>query len=381
MPNQTTLDAAYDHLPGPEPADRHPADQQAGVQLGDGGDVLHHLQPREHPEHDDLRRHRVPGQHVEHGDGGAAVEQPLRRGERRRWATGRCGSSATRSACRRGGRWAPSAAAKSDQRVRGARPMRVADADRRAAPCSSAVPPGGKVEDFTPPADNARKALEAALEPLEGGEPPGTVPGDHRRPSRSSTPRWKAGQKTHGLRDPRRGPGRDRGRGRSRSGSTADQGPPHGGAVHGRRDRPALGLPGRGLQEALGGGNVTRPRLSLCCCVPACVGCSAASQRNEDFVPPEDAARAALEAYLSGLEARRQAPTVPDTSPAGHGRRRAAGEGPDAERVHGPRPGPGRRPAVLRRPADARQPARGGAGAVRRGRRSTRSGCGGTTTT
>jgi hypothetical protein len=36
---------------------------------------------------------------------------------------------------------------------------------------------GGKVEDFTPPADGARKALEAALKHWQGGQKPGTVPG------------------------------------------------------------------------------------------------------------------------------------------------------------------------------------------------------------
>ena len=81
MPNQTTLDAAYNTCRRQSP-DRHPADEQAGVQLGDGGDVLHDLQPRHDAEQDDLCEYRVPRQHVEHGDGGAAVEQPLRRGER-----------------------------------------------------------------------------------------------------------------------------------------------------------------------------------------------------------------------------------------------------------------------------------------------------------
>jgi hypothetical protein len=54
--------------------------------------------------------------------------------------------------------------------------------------------PGGKVEDFTPPADNARQALEAALNHWKAGNKPGTVPG--------TTPavevldsKWKAGQK------------------------------------------------------------------------------------------------------------------------------------------------------------------------------------------
>ncbi len=47
----------------------------------------------------------------------------------------------------------------------------------------------------------------------------------------------------------------------------------------------------------------------------ACVGCSR-SQRNEDFVPSEDAARAALEAYLSAWARGDRSPTVPDTKPA-----------------------------------------------------------------
>ncbi|MBX9584204.1 MAG: hypothetical protein K2X87_28225 [Gemmataceae bacterium] len=53
---------------------------------------------------------------------------------------------------------------------------------------------GGRVEDFTPPADNARKALDAALAHWQAGNPPGAVPG--------TTPavevldgRWGAGQK------------------------------------------------------------------------------------------------------------------------------------------------------------------------------------------
>ena len=52
---------------------------------------------------------------------------------------------------------------------------------------------GGKIEDFTPPADNARKALDAALKHWQAGQKPGTVPG--------TTPavevvdsKWQAGQ-------------------------------------------------------------------------------------------------------------------------------------------------------------------------------------------
>jgi hypothetical protein len=53
---------------------------------------------------------------------------------------------------------------------------------------------GRRVEDFTPPADKARQALEAALNHWKTGQPPGRVPG--------TTPavevldsKWKAGQK------------------------------------------------------------------------------------------------------------------------------------------------------------------------------------------
>jgi hypothetical protein len=45
------------------------------------------------------------------------------------------------------------------------------------------------------------------------------------------------------------------------------------------------------------------------------VGCGP-SQKNEDFVPAEDAARAALEAYLKAWAAGDKNPTVPGTSPA-----------------------------------------------------------------
>jgi hypothetical protein len=49
--------------------------------------------------------------------------------------------------------------------------------------------------------------------------------------------------------------------------------------------------------------------------VTACAGCSGASQRNEDFIPSEDAARMALEAYLSAWKRGDRSPTVPDTRP------------------------------------------------------------------
>lgn len=48
--------------------------------------------------------------------------------------------------------------------------------------------------------------------------------------------------------------------------------------------------------------------------VVAVLGCGG-SQRNEDFVPPEAAARAALEAYLSAWKHGDTSQTVPDTRP------------------------------------------------------------------
>ena len=54
--------------------------------------------------------------------------------------------------------------------------------------------PGGKVEDFTPPADNARKALEAALNHWQAGNKPGTVPGTSPTVEIVDA-KWKAGQK------------------------------------------------------------------------------------------------------------------------------------------------------------------------------------------
>lgn len=59
---------------------------------------------------------------------------------------------------------------------------------------------------------------------------------------------------------------------------------------------------------------MTRPRLVVLF-VTACVGCTGASQRNEDFVPSEDAARAALEAYLSAWKRGDKTQMVPDTRP------------------------------------------------------------------
>ena len=59
-----------------------------------------------------------------------------------------------------------------------------------AAGCSR----GGKVEDFTPAAANARKALESALGHWQGGGQPGAVPGTS--PGVEVTDaKWKAGLK------------------------------------------------------------------------------------------------------------------------------------------------------------------------------------------
>ena len=69
---------------------------------------------------------------------------------------------------------------------------------------------GGKVEDFTPPPANARKALEAALTHWQGGGQPGAVP--------NTTPvvevtdsKWKSGQKLKSFEitgdEPPTGPG------------------------------------------------------------------------------------------------------------------------------------------------------------------------------
>ncbi|HET6575915.1 MAG TPA: hypothetical protein VFG68_20100 [Fimbriiglobus sp.] len=58
--------------------------------------------------------------------------------------------------------------------------------------------PGGKVEDFTPPADNARKALEAALNHWKAGNPPGTVSGTSPAVEVLDS-KWKAGQKITGY--------------------------------------------------------------------------------------------------------------------------------------------------------------------------------------
>jgi hypothetical protein len=59
-----------------------------------------------------------------------------------------------------------------------------------------------------------------------------------------------------------------------------------------------------------------RPRTRIAgLLLAACLGCSGASQRNEDFIPPEAAAREALEAYLSAWKRGDKAQAVPDTRP------------------------------------------------------------------
>lgn len=57
--------------------------------------------------------------------------------------------------------------------------------------CSKA---GRKVEDFSPPADKAREALEAALNHWKAGNPPGTVPGTSPTVEAVDS-RWKAAPK------------------------------------------------------------------------------------------------------------------------------------------------------------------------------------------
>ena len=47
----------------------------------------------------------------------------------------------------------------------------------------------------------------------------------------------------------------------------------------------------------------------------AALGCSGSRQTNEDFVPPEAAARAALEAYLKAWAGGSTDPAVPGTAP------------------------------------------------------------------
>ena len=57
---------------------------------------------------------------------------------------------------------------------------------------------GGQVADFTPPADNARKAVTAALDHWKAGRPPGTVPGTAPVVEVVDS-QWKGGQKLKGY--------------------------------------------------------------------------------------------------------------------------------------------------------------------------------------
>jgi hypothetical protein len=57
-------------------------------------------------------------------------------------------------------------------------------------------------------------------------------------------------------------------------------------------------------------------RRTVIALVVLCAGCSAGSQRNEDFVPAEDTARVALEAYLRAWAQGVSAQPVPGTRPA-----------------------------------------------------------------
>ena len=59
--------------------------------------------------------------------------------------------------------------------------------------CLAGCSKGGRVEDFTPPTDNARKAVEAALAHWQAGHPPGTIPGTA-PPVEVLDSKWKAGQ-------------------------------------------------------------------------------------------------------------------------------------------------------------------------------------------
>ena len=59
---------------------------------------------------------------------------------------------------------------------------------------------------------------------------------------------------------------------------------------------------------------MTRAPLILAILFVACAGCSRA-QRNEDFVPQEDTARAALDAYLRAWSQGHTAQTIPGTNP------------------------------------------------------------------
>ena len=53
---------------------------------------------------------------------------------------------------------------------------------------------GTRTQDFIPPTEKARQALEAALNHWQGGHPPGKVPGTN-PPIEVQDFKWKAGQK------------------------------------------------------------------------------------------------------------------------------------------------------------------------------------------
>ena len=58
------------------------ADQQTGLQLGHGGDVLHDLQPRRPAQYHHVRRSQFHGRNEEHGHGSASFERPSGRHQR-----------------------------------------------------------------------------------------------------------------------------------------------------------------------------------------------------------------------------------------------------------------------------------------------------------
>lgn len=58
---------------------------------------------------------------------------------------------------------------------------------------------GTKVTDFTPPADNARKAVTAALDHWKAGKPPGTVAGTAAPAVEVIDSQWRGGQKLKGY--------------------------------------------------------------------------------------------------------------------------------------------------------------------------------------
>src|SRR5262249_42173273 len=89
------------------------------------------------------------------------------------------------------------------------------------------------------------------------------------------------------------------------------------GALRRLRDRPPPDLQRGGLSQTLGERHVRRittPLAALLALVLA-AGC-ARRQRNEDFIPAADTARAALEAYLTAWQQGRPTDPVADTAPA-----------------------------------------------------------------